>query len=335
MPPILIAALACTSDEPLPTTSADPTFATPEPTPPTDVETGTPPIDTGTPPPTVDCSALPPMPARATRLEAFAVGEYAAVHEDFALDPDLGLIGVHLHDDTLQVSTAAAEVERLVPGFNPGTKGVAILADGRLAVVDPFAGAVRIVDPQTGGSEIAAAGLAQPNGITVDAQGALFVSSLSRVVRIDPDGSTATVAEVTGIALDGIAFTPDRQTLYVNEPGGQVFRFTRAQDGSWVGPEPFATLPLIEVSGLVFDVADGMVTDVCGNLYVVGMRGALYRFAPDGSDGGVAEIESNPHELFTAVRFGAGGDFDPHTAYVTSLHGSVFEVPLGVAGAPR
>jgi hypothetical protein len=123
--------------------------------------------------------------------------------------------------------------------------------------------------------------------------------------------------------------------LYVDHPSGFVYSSTQRPDGSWTTPERFAEVPL-DLRGLIFDVADGLVTDVCGNLYAVGMRGWLVRYTPDGEMDGATALAGAEYELFSAVRFGPGaGGFDAHTAYVTGLQGAVLAVPIGVAGNPR
>lgn len=281
------------------------------------------------------CRSLPPMPALGTAVEGFVPGEYTAVHEDFTFSPEGRLTGVHAYDGFLQASTVDGEVTRLVPGFAQNTKGITWLPDGRVAIVDPNIGAVRLVDPETGGQEIVGGGLSNPNGIARGPDDDLFVTALGLVVRIDETGQIETIVELPGYDLDGIAFSPDFGTLYVDQPSGPVFASTRGDDGTWTPLEPFASVPLSQ-RGLVYDVADGMVTDLCGNLYVVGMRGLLVRFTPDGQLDGITAIAGAQYELLSAVRFGPGaGGFDADTAYVTGLLGTVSSVYIGVGGMPR
>jgi sugar lactone lactonase YvrE len=161
------------------------------------------------------------------------------------------------------------------------------------------------------------------------------VTAIGGVFQIDEQGGVSLAAELPGADLDGIAFSPDHEVMYADVPSGIILRSVRQPDGHWEPLAPFATVPF-DAFELVFDIADGMVTDVCGNLYVVGMHGALLRFTPDGALDGVTSLPVAPYELFSAVRFGLGtGGFDAETAYVTSLQGAVIEVPLGVRGTPR
>jgi hypothetical protein len=282
-----------------------------------------------------DCGALAPMPEQGTPVPAFVPGEYAAVHEDFTFSPDGNLVSVHRFDTVLQAATVDGLVVPLVPGFHSDIKGTAWMADGRIALVDPTVGALRLVDPETGGQEVVGSGLSAPNGVTVGPGGDLFVTAIGGVFQIDEQGGVSLAAELPGADLDGIAFSPDHEVMYADVPSGIILRSVRQPDGHWEPLAPFATVPF-DAFELVFDIADGMVTDVCGNLYVVGMHGALLRFTPDGALDGVTSLPVAPYELFSAVRFGLGaGGFDAETAYVTSLQGAVIEVPLGVRGTPR
>ena len=71
--------------------------------------------------------------------------------------------------------------------------GVAVLADGTIAVADTYNGAVRRFDPATGLLSTIATGLAEPSGLVVDNQPGLLVveSTAHRITRLDTDASAS------------------------------------------------------------------------------------------------------------------------------------------------
>ncbi|WP_306999212.1 NHL domain-containing thioredoxin family protein [Amycolatopsis thermophila] len=76
--------------------------------------------------------------------------------------------------------------------------GVAVLADGTIAIADTYNGAIRHYDPSTGEVATLAAGLAEPSGLLVTDEALLVVESAAH--RLTPLPSTADGQQVAGDA---------------------------------------------------------------------------------------------------------------------------------------
>jgi len=136
--------------------------------------------------------------------------------------------------------------------------GINMLPDGRIVTTDyTTRGGVRVVDPDSGkvevlASEIDGRPLIYTNYPVVDAQGSIWVSCSTQhegwlqavstgaddgyIIRIDPDGSAAVVAE--GIVFaNGIALDADESHLYVCQTSkGNVVRLPILADRT-LGPK--------------------------------------------------------------------------------------------------
>jgi hypothetical protein len=123
---------------------------------------------------------------------------------------------------------------------------------------------------------------------------------------------------------NGISWSPDHRTLYVN----------RDTDGSILARtlQPDFTLsdPKVIVMGLPGKL-DGMASDECGNLYVIAVGGQLSRVNP--ATGGSESIGPPPLGGETrGIEFGRGGGWDPTSVYVSSQ--TFYALKVGVRGAP-
>lgn len=92
------------------------------------------------------------------------------------------------------------------------------------------------------------------NDMVVTREGYAYVDTdLKNVVLVEPDGKARLVAEGMR-GPNGLAITPDGQTLVVNETRGEAIRsFSIKPDGSLGSPELFAELPDVFPDGLCLD----------------------------------------------------------------------------------
>jgi gluconolactonase len=134
-------------------------------------------------------------------------------------------------------------------------------------------------------------GMINPNFPTFDAHGNLYVSDSGTwrqgggcIFRIGPGGQTELWTDEPGDFTNGLALSPDNQTLYVVEstrPG--IVRLPIRSDGS-AGPlEVVVELPLAVPDGLAFD-ADGTLYIACyrpDRIYRLSASGHLDVLAED------------------------------------------------------
>ncbi|MDG2427313.1 MAG: SMP-30/gluconolactonase/LRE family protein [Acidimicrobiales bacterium] len=92
------------------------------------------------------------------------------------------------------------------------------------------------------------------NDMVVTYEGYAYVGTdLKNVALVEPDGKARLVAEGMR-GPNGMAITPDGQTLVVNETRGEAIRsFSIEPDGSLVSAELFAQLPDVFPDGLCLD----------------------------------------------------------------------------------
>lgn len=121
---------------------------------------------------------------------------------------------------------------------------------------------------------------------------------------------------------NGLAFSPDEQTLYVADtPRYHVRRFQVREDGTLGGGEVFAQFEESQGAGR----PDGMKVDVAGNLYTTG-PGGLWIVAPDGTILGQLRFPERTANC-------GWGDHDLHSLYVTATH-SVYRLRTLTPGVP-
>jgi len=189
-----------------------------------------------------------------------------------------------------------------------------------------------------------------PNDIVVDGRGHIYFTDpcygdrslmemeIEGVYRIDPDGSVTRILQQPDIQRpNGIAITPDDQTLYLVDSnpnaGGnrKIWAFDLATNGS------------VSNQRLVYDFApsrggDGMRLDVEGNLWIAaGINRArregettehpagVYVISPAGKQLGCIPV---PEDLITNLAFGGQ---DKKILYVTAGK-SLFKIQTKVAG---
>lgn len=168
-----------------------------------------------------------------------------------------------------------------------------------------------------------------PNDLTVRSDGTVYFSDpdwqlgprapqlgFTGVFRVMPAPSY----EVTLVsdALDkpnGVALSPDEQTLYVGSSGADVLAYPIAADGSTGMPSVFAS-----PGG-----SDGMAVDCAGNLYVTS-GGQVKVFSSAGDALYAIDVAESPSNV-------AFGGADRRTLYITARTG-LYAIELEIPGLP-
>jgi hypothetical protein len=269
--------------------------------------------------PVYTCSSLPPLPW------AFHLKEGPPPSEDFTFDREGYFLALSKNNLVRMRYDGAPQL--VASNVATSGTGLRVLGNGDIAVGDEVRGTVALIDA-TGGQRVVGENIRGPNGIQIGPGGMLYVTDLSggNLYRVDPQAGSTTLLGFVVDDADGLAFSPDYKTLFVNSYGSdQIVRVGLKPDGTIEAPVAWIRdLP----------APDGMTVDECGNLYVAGYRdGILRRVSPDGKVEVVADFKVTS---VSAVNFGSGKQgWDDRTIYVMNYtDGGVFEVQAGVRGAP-
>lgn len=180
-------------------------------------------------------------------LDGFLFGEGPRWREDRLWFSDMW--GGHVMSVDL-----AGNVERIAQFDHPS--GLGFMPDGSLLV--SVMHERRIYRIHTDGTEIHAdltdIAREMTNDMVVDDEGRAYIDTdLRNVVLVEPDGRSRLVAEGMS-GPNGLAITPDGETLIVNETRGEAIRaFSIQQNGSLGTPRLFADLPGTFPDGLCLD----------------------------------------------------------------------------------
>jgi gluconolactonase len=169
-----------------------------------------------------------------------------------------------------------------------------------------------------------------PNDLAFDPNGNLYFSDpagsskeapIGHVYRVDKLKKVTQVA--SGLAFpNGVAFSPDGNTLYVAESQKyHVLKYPVKSDGSLGEKSVFCTLPGEHDP-------DGMNFDSAGNLWVAQFGGgAIHQFDPSGK---LIRSVDMPGKKVTNVEFGGK---DMKTLYITEVEtGAVYRIRTEVPG---
>jgi sugar lactone lactonase YvrE len=247
-----------------------------------------------------ECTEPAPLPVEAETLSGFLQAE------DFVLDGDGYLVGIDYGGNLVGINQQG-ERKVILPGAGEWTSGMHQLLDGSFVYSDAMVGALMKVTPG-GGAEALVSGMSYPNGIEVDPEGFVYVTEhdAGRVRRIDP-----TTGEYSFVAQglyhpNGIQFSPDYGTLYVNSfGGGHVHAIHRTADETWEPPVLLGYVPSIDPESIPTPCAEAREGGAC--LMVYGGIGAC-----TASDG--AELDCTVDRDHTACDGLAHGDSCSTTA---------------------
>lgn len=220
---------------------------------------------------------------------------------------------------------------------NAGTNGMALRADGKVVAASQRTHGLFAFDPanaaasaETIVSTYASAGFNSPNDLTIRADGTIYFTDPdwncgnrcpqgagnNRVYRVTATGVAQAIKPPHG-KPNGIALSPDGNTLYVGGDSAGIKQYALAADGTIGAMRDFAALTGV----------DGMTVDCAGNVYAaVHGAGKVVVFSP----GGAALGELSGLARVTNLAFGGA---ERKTLYIT--HGlSLSKVTLEVPGYP-
>jgi len=298
-----------------------------------DVDAGAPdpgpPPDPGSEPdvyvPPVDCSAIPAGPFVMTKLNGMVASE------DIAFDRNGHAVGAN--DKAIFKNSYAGKPQVFVPDMK-FRAGMRYLPNGHLIVCDNVKGQLVRVD-ENGVKYPLMTGLSYPNGITVDMKGWIYFSEhdANVVWRVHPFTGDATVMTKQITSPNGLTFSPDYKTLYIDGFNGnpKIYAMSVSPDGI-----PGKLVVLTELST---GWHDGMGVDACGNIYVADYNETrIYRISPDGKKKEmIIDGSSYPNAYLPNMDWGSGiGGWDPLALYIPDgWQKGIFEVKIGVPAKPR
>ncbi|HWB79219.1 MAG TPA: SMP-30/gluconolactonase/LRE family protein [Nannocystaceae bacterium] len=299
--------------------------------------------DSSTGEPAYDCDNIPALPVVPTMVRMVPGGE------DLEFDA-LGNVVIAVRgQNALFLIPREGDQVLLNPDIDlTSTAGTVVLPDGDIVVADEFSPRMARVDPDTGQMTpiTYGPGIGGCNGLIVGSDGMLYCATYwdgpptSGIARIDPDnGDAELIYPAPGI--DGITFAADETLLYVNEGEfygggtGHLFRFPYDMDDAELGEIEDLGPPLAATQGTV----DGMVADVCGNVYIAseGLNSpacagsAAVRVAPDDTVEIVACLGNSSFTPGAAFGSGVGG-WESDALYLIDWYGAIWEFPVGVPG---
>jgi sugar lactone lactonase YvrE len=242
------------------------------------------------------------------------------------------ILGRQMHRGTLSADGALEHIEtisvdRHIGAVAPAAGGGYVLAAGPGYLFIDDTGAVReLAQPEAGRrTEV------RMNDGACDPQGRFWAGTMAydespgggALYRLELDGSCTTV--LTGLTIsNGIGWSPDASTMYLNDSGTgcvEAFRF----DGSSGAISNRRTLVHIDQPGVV---PDGLTVDEEGGIWVALWNGgAVHRYAPDGS---LLASVPLPVQRPTSCAFGGRGR---DTLFVTSARTGLDDDAL--AGQPH
>ena len=274
----------------------------------------------------VDCSQLPtgPFAAQLVPQISFTDGR------DIAFD---GLGHIAGRRDSEFVLYGADGTENVLADLPGLFHGLRFRANGDLLAAQATGEIIRIT-PEGATSDYVTHDLGGVSGLYPDLDGNVWYTrpTASIVGRINADLSNdelLTSAEV--VSPKHVVYDPGRRVLYVSSAPGVVGHVVIDAQGN-PGPMKLAM-------GGILQTPAALSLDVCGNLYVVDTNGGqIYRFATDAQGALIGEakplIDQPPSDILLSQQFGTGQGFSATSLYAISLTGAVYQIDVGVPGAP-
>ena len=206
---------------------------------------------------------------------------------------------------------------------NPSNKGNGMTwdLDGRLLVCEHVTSSVVRMDPdgKGGGREVLATHydgkeLNSPNDVVVKSDGAIYFTDptygrmpgfgiereqdldFQGVYRIPPGGGDLQLLIDDFAQPNGLCFTADEKTLYINDTDRAHIRAFDVQDDGTIANGRVVAEGIGSGDLAIGDLVDGMKLDERGNIYVTGPGGVCV-FDPEGSQLGTIEVPENVGNL--------------------------------------
>ncbi|MDF5721892.1 MAG: SMP-30/gluconolactonase/LRE family protein [Rhizonema sp. PD37] len=176
--------------------------------------------------------------------------------------------------------------------------------------------------------------LNSPNDVIVKSDGAIYFSDppygiqpeeqelpFQAVYRLSPDGQNLKVVADDFVKPNGLALSPDEQTLYIADSSERchIRAFDVQADGMIVNGRVFH---IMKTTGVIGD-PDGMKVDQQGHLYATGPSG-VWVLEPDGTHLGIIVLPEQPANC-------AWGDADWQSLYITART-SLYKIRVNIPG---
>ncbi len=282
--------------------------------------------DTGTDTDAFDCASIPSGPFDATPV--FDQPPFSG-SEDIAFDGQGNLVG--RDGQEVAVVDADGRATALAQLQTP-TYGVRYRRNGDLLLAAFQAQRILRITPQGDVSDFAS-NVGGVNGLYPDFDDNVWFTNFQSVERIDAQGNRDVI--VSGAAAsgaNGIVFDPDRSILFFTGYNAGEIRSVEIDANGDPGQSSTVTT-------ILGTAPDGLALDVCGNLYVVDQQGEqIYRVFLDDRGAAIGDAEAlladpTPTNIANA-QFGAGPGWNADSLYAAGNPGTVYEIPVGVPGAP-
>lgn len=273
-----------------------------------------------------DCDAIPMGPFEPEYLGGGYNGS-----EDLGFDGHGGL--ALKGGDQLVIAGPDLNFDFLINGL-PQVYGTRFAKSGDILLALPQQGKIQAVTPHAMITDVAD-GLQVPNGLYVDPTGAVWVTEFGggRIVRFSPDFATKTVVYegIDATSANGVVLDPARGLLFFTNYGaGRLLKIAVDDQGQALGPPEW----IVTQQGAKLD---GLVLDVCGNIYAVDQGNSiLYRFWLDDQAAlvGVPELLAEFDDNVANAQFGWGDGWEPESLYLAGNPGEIYKLAIGVPGAP-
>ena len=275
--------------------------------------------------PPYDCSTTPQGPFGLVKLQ----GPMAS--EDLAFDPYGHVIGSN--DQAIFKSEYQSPPQVFVPNLK-FRAGLRYLPSGHLVVCNDKKGQLVRID-ETGVQHVVLTGLSYPNGLTVDMAGWVYVTEhdADKVLRVNPYSGEHTVLTTEIHNPNGITFSPDYKTLYIDGFSGAKIIYAMS-----ISPDGVPGKLIKWATNVGTGWLDGMGVDICGNVYVADYgKTVIYRISPDGkTKTKIIDAGGISGAYLPNMDWGSGvGGWDTHKLYLPDgWNKGVFEVDIGIPSKP-
>jgi gluconolactonase len=228
-------------------------------------------------------------------------------------------------DMPMDVRRKWTEADGIVEVMKPANKcnGMTLDADLNLIVCEHWTSQVVRATLNADGTEASRVAIAShydskelnsPNDVVVKSDGAIYFSDpnygrrdvfgnpreqdldFQGVYRIPPGGGDVTLLADDFEQPNGLCFSPDERTLYVNDSSVlHLRRYDIADDGSISGGEVILD-GIGDPDDFAGGICDGMKCDEAGNVWVTG-PGGIWVVTPDGEHLGTVEVPEHTGNL--------------------------------------
>ena len=166
----------------------------------------------------------------------------------FAFDFDGNMVAVDREGNLVKTTSVGVQSIWIAKAVKTA-RGLAYLSTGELVVADSGRGILLLAYPG-GELRVLVPHMDAPSGVVVDKDDTVYVSEMTRsaIRRVNPrTGETVIIAEGFRFPPSGLAFSPDRNSLYIAGHGnGVIYAIDRQDGGKWSPIRKLAVIPGLE-----------------------------------------------------------------------------------------